>query len=167
VLHKLTRRQLMVRASGLGMGLVGVLLSIPAIGFLFSPLWWKRTTVWLRVGPIDDVPVGHPTPFTVMMPPDQGWPTPAQPRIVYVVKLAQNQVLAIANICTHMQCDVHWDPTIGQFLCPCHGGLYTMTGDNIGGPPPQPLAQWVHRVTVDPQTGQHILEIQNQLNESI
>jgi Rieske Fe-S protein len=76
-------------------------------------------------------------------------------------------VLALSNICSHMQCDVHWDQQLGQFLCPCHGGLYNIEGANIGGPPPQPLPQWIHRVTVDPQTNQHMLEIQNSLNESI
>jgi Rieske Fe-S protein len=164
---KMTRRELMVRGSGLGMAAVGVMLSIPALGFLLSPLFTKSRTVWVTVGPIDDIQIGQPTALTAMLPPDQGWPVPAQPRIVYVVKLSESKILALSNICTHMQCNVHWDQAIGQFLCPCHGGLYTLDGTNVGGPPPLPLAQWVHRITYDAKANQHLLEIQNRLDENI
>jgi quinol---cytochrome c reductase iron-sulfur subunit, bacillus type len=169
MLRHLSRRQFLLRGTALGMGLVGVMLSIPALGFLFSPLFTQRRTAWVTVGPLDDVPIGTPTPLTVDLPADQGWPTPPQPRVVYVVRpdADWDHTLALSNICTHMQCDVHWDVQLGQFLCPCHGGLYDMTGKNIGGPPPQPLAQWIHQITYNPQTDQHILSVQNQLDESI
>jgi hypothetical protein len=36
----------------------------------------------------------------------------------------------------------------------------------VGGPPPQPLPQWVHRVHVDAQ-GKHHLQIANRLQEQI
>ena len=164
---KLSRRELMVRGTALGVGAVGVMLSIPALGFLLSPLFTARRTAWVTVGPIDDVPVGKPTPMTAALPNDQGWPVPPQPRTVYVVKPTEGELLALSNICTHMQCDVHWDTQLGQFLCPCHGGLYDMRGNNVGGPPPQPLAQWVHRITYDAASGRNILQIQNQLDENI
>jgi Rieske Fe-S protein len=45
-----------------------------------------------------------------------------------------------------MNCPVHWDDALRQFLCPCHGGLYDIKGQNIGGPPPLPLPQYVHRI---------------------
>jgi len=168
-MSRLTRRQLMIRGSGLGMAAVGVMVSIPALGFLLSPLFTQRRTTWVSVGPVDNIPIAQPTPLTVSIPNDQGWPTPAQPRIVYVVRRSDDpeDVLALSNICSHMQCDVHWDQQLGQFLCPCHGGLYAMNGDNVGGPPPQPLPQWVHRITIDPQTKLHVLEIQNSLNENV
>jgi Rieske Fe-S protein len=65
-----------------------------------------------------------------------------------------------------MQCNVHWEPRLSFFVCPCHGGLYTITGANAGGPPPLPLSQWVHRITTD-STGRRILQIANRLEESI
>jgi len=157
----------MVLGTGVGAGLVGVLLSIPALGFLLSPLFIKNREYWVTVGPIDSIPVDTPTPLYAFVPSEQGWPTPSQPRVVYIVKQADGQTLALSNICTHMQCDVHWDQALTQFLCPCHGGLYDILGNNIGGPPPQPLSQWVHRITYKAGTGEHILEIQNKLEENI
>ena len=166
-MRKHTRREFMVLGTGVGMGLIGAMLSIPAIGFVLSPLFAKRRVAWVTIGAIDSIPVDTPTVRLASMPSDQGFPTPPSNRVVYIVRKDDGSVLTLSNICTHMQCDVHWDAQTNQFLCPCHGGLYDMNGVNVGGPPPQPLAQWVHRVNIDPVTGQHILEVQNQLNESI
>jgi menaquinol-cytochrome c reductase iron-sulfur subunit len=163
----MSRRRFLRLGVNLGAGVITLMLSIPAIGFVISPLFQKRSTTWIRVGDIDSVPIGLPTPFTVSMPIGEGPPTPDVDRIVYVVRTADGKLLALSNTCTHMQCNVHWDPSLGQFLCPCHGGLYDMQGANTGGPPPSPLPQWLHRTTVDPSTGHTILEVQNQYDESI
>jgi Rieske Fe-S protein len=90
--------------------------------------------------------------------------TPVQ-RIVYVVKRQSGETLVLTNVCSHMQCDVHWDASLGQFLCPCHGGLYDIEGRNIGGPPPSPLPQWVHRF--ENESGQTVLYIENRYQESV
>jgi menaquinol-cytochrome c reductase iron-sulfur subunit len=163
----MSRRRFLVRLTNLGAGVITLMLSIPAIGFLVSPLFQKRQASWVRVGEIDTVPIGLPTPFTVAMPIGQGPPSPPVNRIVYVVKTADNRLFAFSNTCSHMQCNVHWDPGLGQFLCPCHGGLYDLTGVNVGGPPPSPLPQWIHRTLVDPVTGRTVLEVQNTFDESI
>lgn len=165
-MKKLTRREAMIRGSGLGMGLVGVMLSVPAIGFLLSPLFTRQKTSWVTVGPIDAVPVDQPTALYAEVPVGTGYPTPPVRRVVYVVKRQSGEVRALSNVCTHMQCDVHWEARLKNFLCPCHGGLYDIDGNNVGGPPPQPLAQWVHRTHRD-ETGRTILEIENKLDESI
>jgi Rieske Fe-S protein len=163
---ELSRRDALVRGTGLGMALVGLMLSVPAVGFLLSPLFTKQRVAWITVGPIDAVPVGQPVPFVADVPVGTGYPTSPVKRVVYVVKRADGALRCLSNICTHMQCDVHWDPNLGNFLCPCHGGLYDVDGNNVGGPPPQPLAQWVHRTHTDEQ-GRTILEIENRLDESI
>ena len=162
---RITRRQFMTRGTGVLMGLITALLSVPAIGFLLSPLWTPIRTAWVTVGPIDDVPDDTPTVRVVPVPVGVGFNVPPTNRVVYIVKHA-GQLYAFSNICTHMQCDVHWDAGIMYFLCPCHGGLYEITGQNIGGPPPKPLPQWVHRLSVNGQ-GQQVLQIQNRLAESI
>jgi menaquinol-cytochrome c reductase iron-sulfur subunit len=163
----MTRRRFLTLMTNLGGGLIALMLSIPAIGFLVGPLFQRRSTTWIRVGDIDSVPIGLPTPFIVSMPIGEGPPTPDVDRIVYVVKTSAGELFTFSNTCTHMQCNVHWDPSLGQFLCPCHGGLYDMGGHNIGGPPPSPLPQWIHRTHVDPSTGRTVLDVQNQYNESI
>ena len=162
----LTRRQMII-GTGLGAGVISALLTIPAAGFILSPLFQKkRRSDWIKVGAIDQVPVGRPTALTVGVPTGVSYDNTPVPRIVYVVRKEGGEVLALTNVCTHMQCDVHWDADLGQFLCPCHGGLYDLDGNNIGGPPPSPLPQWVHKIEID-ATGQRVLFIVNEYNESI
>jgi len=45
----------------------------------------------------------------------------------------------ISSICTHLGCNVRWNPVRGGFDCPCHGSKYDGNGKNIAGPAPKPL----------------------------
>ncbi|PAF46671.1 ubiquinol-cytochrome c reductase iron-sulfur subunit [Helicobacter sp. 12S02634-8] len=44
------------------------------------------------------------------------------------------------QICTHLGCIPIFHPEDKEFLCPCHGGKFTLDGINIPGtPPPRPF----------------------------
>jgi menaquinol-cytochrome c reductase iron-sulfur subunit len=164
-MHRLTRRQ-MIAATGAASAVIGLMLTVPAIGFVLNPLVQRTRRAWVEVGSIDDVPVAKPTPFVVGVPTGEAFDTTPVQRVVYVVKHQDGSIKALTNVCSHMQCDVHWDDSLGQFLCPCHGGLYDMDGVNIDGPPPSPMPQWVHRLHTD-AAGRTVLEIENDYDESI
>jgi len=53
---------------------------------------------------------------------------------------------ALSAICTHKGCPVAWNAGAKQFVCPCHGGKFDMSGRNIAGPPPSPLPSLPVRV---------------------
>ncbi len=57
---------------------------------------------------------------------------------VYVGRLTQGLV-AYDEHCAHLQCPVQWNAGIQEFLCPCHGSIYNIEGQRIGGPAPHPL----------------------------
>ncbi|HVH64780.1 MAG TPA: ubiquinol-cytochrome c reductase iron-sulfur subunit [Candidatus Acidoferrum sp.] len=157
--RRLSRRQFALLGTQVAGGVVAVLLGIPIVGFIISPLFRRQPTYWQQVGDISNVPDGQPTKFSVSFP--QGYWTDAKVNAaVYVVK-QNNTYTILSNVCSHMQCPVHWEDTIHQFVCPCHGGLYDITGKNVGGPPPEPLPQYVHRI--DGTT----LFIENQFTETI
>lgn len=142
------RRFMILTINGVGAG-TALLIGAPIVGSVLSPLFVKRKTPWVMVADINLVPVGVPTAFVVQLPINEGWSVPPVPRTVYLVKLnlsGQVQLITLSNVCTHMQCDVHWDTNIKMFFCPCHGGLYSITGTNIGGPPPWPLFRYQHKL---------------------
>lgn len=147
--NKLSRRRFMILTiNAVGAG-TGLLIAAPIVGSVLSPLFAKRRTPWVMVADISGVPIGMPTAYVVNLPIGEGWTVPPVPRTVYVVKInvnAQVQMLTLSNVCTHMQCDVHWDIALQEFLCPCHGGLYSIDGTNIGGPPPWPLFRYQHKL---------------------
>ena len=56
-----------------------------------------------------------------------------------LVKLAGGAVVVRSAVCTHLGCIVQWQKEKGQFLCPCHAGLFGVDGRVLSGPPPKPL----------------------------
>jgi cytochrome b6-f complex iron-sulfur subunit len=57
------------------------------------------------------------------------------------------EFVALTAVCTHLGCIVAWQEQSGEFLCPCHGGRFSATGQVLGGPPPAALENF--SVTLD------------------
>jgi Rieske Fe-S protein len=58
-----------------------------------------------------------------------------------------NEFIAISTRCAHVGCPVRFVQASGNFICPCHGGVYGFLGERIGGPPVRPLDRFQTRVT--------------------
>jgi len=46
---------------------------------------------------------------------------------------------ALSASCTHLGCTVQYRSDLHEIWCPCHNGMYDLSGRNISGPPPRPL----------------------------
>lgn len=63
-------------------------------------------------------------------------------------KEATQKLNVMSNSCAHLGCPVRWLISTdgeGEFLCPCHGGLYDINGGYLGGPPPHDLYKYVKK----------------------
>ena len=60
-----------------------------------------------------------------------------------------NTYIAISTRCAHLGCPVRFVRAAGNFICPCHGGVYDFEGQVIGGPPVRPLDRFQTRVSGD------------------
>lgn len=49
---------------------------------------------------------------------------------------------AVAQACTHQGCSVAYNKSGNDFVCPCHGGVYDISGNVVSGPPPAPLKKY-------------------------
>jgi cytochrome b6-f complex iron-sulfur subunit len=56
-----------------------------------------------------------------------------------IVLLPTGELRALSASCTHLDCTVQNKPDEGLLWCACHNGKYSLTGQNISGPPPRPL----------------------------
>jgi Rieske Fe-S protein len=65
-----------------------------------------------------------------------------------IEELTQN-LNVVSNHCAHLGCPVRWFPDRGEMLCPCHGGIYDINGDYVGGPPPRGLYRYTFEVRKD------------------
>jgi len=59
---------------------------------------------------------------------------------VFVVSSPEGPAVFSAT-CSHLGCLVNYHKEKREFVCPCHGGRYDLTGKNIAGPPPAPLTR--------------------------
>lgn len=66
---------------------------------------------------------------------------------VIVLRVSDNEYRAFTATCTHLDCVVEYRRDRHLIWCNCHNGQYDLTGQNVAGPPPRPLAAYkVHLV---------------------
>jgi len=66
-----------------------------------------------------------------------------------LVRTASGDLKAFSAVCTHLECIVQYRSDTKQIWCACHNGQYNLNGQNIGGPPPRPLEEYVVNVRGD------------------
>ena len=137
----------------IGSGLATVLGTFAAM-----PSSARRAERWLRVAPLDAIEPGTPQALVVTVPKASGWHRTRTRQTVYVTWDGENTVQAFSATCTHLGCNVKWDPDASRFRCPCHGGVYDQRGQVVAGPPPLPLSTVQARVDVS--TGERFLMVQ-------
>src|SRR6202022_1242666 len=111
--RRLSRRQFAVLGTQVSGAVVAVLLGIPIVGFLISPLFRQQQVVWRKVGDIAGVPDGEPTKFDVAFPLD-AWTTAEANLAGYVVKSGDNTRI-FSFVCTHRPRPVRCFPYLHQF----------------------------------------------------
>lgn len=126
-------------------GTLGVILG----GAILSPLFGSRQENWLTAGTLTDLPDNRPTPVTIRVAREDGYNQVVDRRTVFLVKTSDSEVLALDSTCTHLGCRVSWNAETQELLCPCHGGVYDVTGAVKAGPPPAPLARLATRIEGD------------------
>lgn len=76
-------------------------------------------------------------------------------RQIWVVRNERGIYVMVA-ICRHLGCTPNWFDDKKKFLCPCHGSIYDIKGNVLGGPAPRTL--WRAAIKLDPVDGQIIVD---------
>lgn len=57
-----------------------------------------------------------------------------------LLRLEEDRFVAYNGICTHLSCEVYWEPESHELICPCHNGIFDPeNGEVLAGPPTRPL----------------------------
>jgi len=143
------RRRFLSYASGLLTALIAAALAVPLIRFFVDDSFASKSARWLKLGPRKQVRLNSPQLFHVSYLDTDGWRQTTRRQSVYVVTHDAETYTVFSNICTHLGCPVGWDEAAKLFLCPCHGGAFSIDGDVVKGPPPRPLDRFEHKFEGD------------------
>jgi menaquinol-cytochrome c reductase iron-sulfur subunit len=130
------RRSFLGALLGMGSVVVGGLLSVPLVRFALFPL--LRRTTELKSSALGELSefssLTEPVLRTIQIEQVDGWRKAISEKAVYITKDARGQLLALTSICPHLGCTVPWNKEKNQFVCPCHGGTFTVDGTRVSGP---------------------------------
>src|SRR5258707_3026239 len=138
----LSRRQMFMKIATLFNGVVGVLLAIPIVRYVLSPVTRAGKSgyeSWLSLGSIDQFPSGETRLATYRNPVAQASDGETADIPCWVRHVDNNRFQVFAINCAHLGCPVRWFPQSGLFMCPCHGGAYYADGARASGPPERGL----------------------------
>lgn len=142
----LTRRHFLERLNLALASLCGVVLAVPAVGFVLSPLLRKYPQLWRSVGKVGDFEIGRTVSVTFADSSPLPWAGVTANTAAWLRRVTENEFIAFAINCSHLGCPVRWLPKANLFMCPCHGGVYYADGRVAAGPPPRPLTRYAVRI---------------------
>jgi menaquinol-cytochrome c reductase iron-sulfur subunit len=146
-----SRRAFLFKLSLYLNGLVGAVLAVPILGYIFGPAFKKDSSYnsWVSLGPAESFPEGetrlvdYRNPVTT----DSDGETGKVACWVRHIHAKEFQVFAIN--CAHLGCPVRWFAQSKLFMCPCHGGAYYADGSRASGPPERGLFEYRYSIVGD------------------
>lgn len=150
---------------GLG-GVIGGLVTLPALGFMTLPAFLKQKSGAHDLGPVSSFPAGEFVVATFMARPEEG---EVSRQTAFVrnngTVNGQPSFTIISNHCAHLGCPVQPNTVVpakhnvfkdvtliplpsppSGFGCPCHGGQYDTEGNRIAGPPVRALDRFAFSI---------------------
>ncbi len=137
------------------MGVIALIVAVPAVGAALTPAFQTAPPLWVKLGSAaalksSSVSAGSGGVGGVVQAPytyeqvDHWAKLPAADYAYLRYIGGSCPFFILSPICTHMGCHVQWIEADNQFHCPCHGSVYTIDGLNVSGPAPLPLGvfQW-------------------------
>jgi Rieske Fe-S protein len=144
-----TRRDLFMKVGMLCNGIVGLILAVPIVRYLLSPVARERKSgyeSWISVGGLEQFPSGETRLATYRNPVSNTWDGDTADIACWVRNVNGQTFQVFAINCAHLGCPVRWFPQSNLFLCPCHGGAYYQDGSRASGPPERGLFEYDYRI---------------------
>jgi menaquinol-cytochrome c reductase iron-sulfur subunit len=130
-------------------GAVGVLLGIPIVRYLLSPVARGQKQgyeSWISLGSVNQFPAGQTRLATYRNPVANESDGETANIPCWVRNVDGNRFQVFAINCAHLGCPVRWFPQSRLFMCPCHGGAYYEDGSRASGPPERGLFEYAFKI---------------------
>jgi Rieske Fe-S protein len=126
-------------------GLISLVLAVPGVAYLLSPLRRKDTEgAFHTVTRLSQLPVGVPRSFAIVEERQDAWVKyPREPvGSVWLIRQpagSEPSVIALQSECPHLGCAVNLTADGKGFLCPCHTSSFDLEGKPKNQVPPRPM----------------------------
>jgi nitrite reductase/ring-hydroxylating ferredoxin subunit len=130
-------------------GGAALLTGIPLGIYVVAPAMGKSIEKWIDFGSPDALPDDGFEMLSYEFLVKDGWQILPQRGFVWARKMPENQFRVFSSTCTHLACNVIWQPETGTFECPCHSGRFDSDGRPVAGPPARPLRELTYKVEAD------------------
>lgn len=144
-----TRRSFFRWVIQLSAAVVGLGLAVPLAGYVISPALKKRAKPWVAVGTVSALEPGSPKQLEYVTTTQDGYRETRMQKGVWAVKQEDGSVTVYSPICPHLGCGYNWKPSARRFVCPCHGSVFGVNGQVLGGPAPRSLDVLPSRIEED------------------
>jgi menaquinol-cytochrome c reductase iron-sulfur subunit len=120
---------------------MGAALAVPLIRFALHPLLATTTKIgWSDVGRLDEfTSLTAPVKRLIKVEQLDAWRRIVSEKAVYVMPPKDGNVRVLSPICPHLGCSVPWNEEKQEFICPCHGAVFTNEGARVSGPSPRSM----------------------------
>lgn len=126
--------------------LITIAMAIPTALYLLIPPRVRSRSGWIDAGDVSQLAPGMPIEVSFQESRLDGWKVLTEKKTAWVVKEANNKVVAFGPQCTHLACAYHWQTDAGKFVCPCHGSEFALNGSVIAGPAARPLDRYLTKI---------------------
>jgi len=147
----LSRRTFLMRSLALVTGAIAASLAALGLGAITAPALRKDASQWSPIGRPGDPGPGEPDLATLNTPlltsftklSHDAYMAARPEQIPVFVTNEGNDKFTVFDVrCTHLGCPISWDDKATQFNCPCHGAVFSASGEVLAGPPPRPLNKY-------------------------
>ncbi len=128
------------------MGWLGVVVTFGgsvfgAFRYFLPSVLYEKPSIF-KIGKPSDYPIGI----------SEKWKREQQ---IWVIK-NEKGIYAMISVCRHLGCTPNWFEDRQLIVCPCHGSIYDINGNVLGGPAPRTL--WRAALSIDPIDGQIVVD---------
>jgi len=171
----MNRRAVLRAATVLLKSLVGLVLAVPALAYIASPLRKRnRESAFETLARLSQLEVGVPRSFAIIEERHDAWVKyPREPiGAVWLVRQkagTKPAVIAFSAECPHLGCAVNLAADGHSFACPCHTSAFDLDGKPSNTVPPRPLDRLEVELTGadDPEVRVKFQRFRSQIEEKV
>jgi menaquinol-cytochrome c reductase iron-sulfur subunit len=101
-----------------------------------------ETDSWADAGDVSELQPGSPQLITFQRSREDSWKIHNEKASAWVILNNDRKLTAFSPLCTHLGCAYNWQSDKHQFSCPCHGSIFSATGQVVSGPAGRPLDRY-------------------------